>query len=61
MDNCNAESYSHRGVDVNSRREEIDIAAKPASVDLRARALAKGGGALPSLQTSPAAPRCGLT
>jgi DNA-binding protein HU-beta len=30
--------------------EEIDIAAKPASVDLRARPLAKAKGALPSVQ-----------
>jgi DNA-binding protein HU-beta len=30
--------------------EEITIAAKPASVDVRARALAKAKGALPSLQ-----------
>ena len=30
--------------------EEITIAAKPASVDLRARALAKAKGALPSVQ-----------
>jgi len=30
--------------------EEITIAAKPASVDVRARALAKTKGALPSLQ-----------
>ena len=31
-------------------REEITIAAKPASVDLRARPLAKAKGALPSVQ-----------
>ncbi|MGH2896068.1 MAG: HU family DNA-binding protein [Solirubrobacteraceae bacterium] len=30
--------------------EEIDIAAKPASVDLRARPLAKAKGVLPSVQ-----------
>ena len=30
--------------------EEIDIAAKPASVDVRARPLAKAKGALPSVQ-----------
>ena len=30
--------------------EEIDIAAKPASVDIRARPLAKAKGALPSVQ-----------
>jgi DNA-binding protein HU-beta len=30
--------------------EEIDIAAKPASVDVRARPLAKTNGALPSVQ-----------
>ncbi len=30
--------------------EQIDIAAKPASVDLRARPLAKAKGALPSVQ-----------
>jgi nucleoid DNA-binding protein len=30
--------------------EEIDIAAKPASVDVRARALAKAKDALPSVQ-----------
>ncbi len=30
--------------------EEIEIAAKPASVDLRARPLAKAKGALPSVQ-----------
>lgn len=30
--------------------EEIDIAAKPASVDLRARPLAKAKGSLPSVQ-----------
>src|SRR6201995_6168388 len=30
--------------------EEIDIAAKPASVDLRARPLAKAKGALPAVQ-----------
>jgi len=30
--------------------EEIDIAAKPASVDVRARPLAKANGALPSVQ-----------
>ena len=30
--------------------EEIDIAAKPASVDLRARPLTKAKGALPSVQ-----------
>ena len=30
--------------------EEIDIAAKPASVDVRARPLAKAKGALPSIQ-----------
>jgi nucleoid DNA-binding protein len=30
--------------------EEIEIAAKPASVDVRARPLAKAKGALPSLQ-----------
>jgi hypothetical protein len=32
------------------RREEITIAAKPASVDLRARPLAKAMAALPSVQ-----------
>ena len=30
--------------------EEIDVAAKPASVDVRARALAKAKAALPSIQ-----------
>ncbi len=30
--------------------EEIDVAAKPASVDVRARPLAKANGALPSVQ-----------
>ena len=33
-----------------ARGEEITIAAKPASVDLRARPLAKAKGALPSVQ-----------
>jgi hypothetical protein len=61
MVNCNAESYSHRGVNVNSRREEIDIAAKPASVDLRAWALAKGQGCGAIGADGPAAPRCSLT
>jgi len=32
--------------------EEIDIAAKPASVDVRARPLAKAKAALPSVQTA---------
>jgi Bacterial DNA-binding protein len=37
--------------------EEIDVAAKPASVDVRARPLGKAKASLPSVQKAPATAR----